>query len=63
MVGLAGLDCVLAGQAGSQPWVRFELVAALPADTHPGHSLLTWMIEGHGGSYGTEAEFRVGKRA
>jgi len=43
--------------------VRFELVAALPADTHPGHSLLTWMIEGHGGSYGTEAEFRVGKRA
>lgn len=59
-----GLACEMLGGAlhpGEQ--ATFELVATIPADTHPGHSLLTWMIEGHGGSYGTEAEFRVGKRA
>ena len=41
----------------------FELVAAIPAAARPGRSLLTWMIEGHDGSSGTEAEFRVSKRA
>jgi hypothetical protein len=59
-----GLSCgVLGGALHPGEQATFELVAIIPADAHPGHSLLTWMIEGHDGSSGTEAEFRVGKRA
>jgi hypothetical protein len=59
-----GLACGPVGGAlrpGEQ--ATFELVAAIPATARPVHSLLTWMIEVHDGSYGTEAEFRVSKRA
>jgi hypothetical protein len=55
-----GLSCgVLGGALRPGEQATFELVAAIPADARPGHSLLTWMIEGHDGSSGTEAEFRV----
>jgi hypothetical protein len=59
-----GLACeVLGGALHPGEQATFELVAAIPADARPGHSLLTWMIEGYDGSHGTEAEFRVSKRA
>jgi hypothetical protein len=54
---------VLAGALHPGEQAIFELVAAIPADARPGRSLLTWMIEGHDGSAGTEAEFRVTKLA
>ncbi|HEX6677124.1 MAG TPA: hypothetical protein VF486_19105 [Actinomycetes bacterium] len=59
-----GLACAPLGGAlhpGEQ--ATFELVASIPAGARPGHSLLGWMVEGHDGSVGTEAEFRVSKRA
>ncbi len=59
-----GLSCgVLGGALHPGEQATFELVAAIPADARPGRSLLTWMIEGHDGSYGTEAELRVTKPA
>lgn len=59
-----GLSCgVLGGALHPGEQAIFELVAAIPTDARPGRSLLSWMIEGHDGSYGTEAEFRVSKPA
>jgi hypothetical protein len=59
-----GLACgVLGGALHPGEQATFELVAAIPTDARPGRSLLTWMIEGHDGSSGTEAEFRVTKPA
>jgi hypothetical protein len=59
-----GLSCgVLGGALRPGGQATFELVAAIPADARPGRSLLTWTIEGQDGSSGTEAEFRVSKRA
>jgi hypothetical protein len=59
-----GLACAALGDAlhpGEQ--ATFEQVATIPADARPGRSLLSWMVEGHDGSLGTEAEFRVSKRS
>jgi hypothetical protein len=59
-----GLACAALGGAlhpGEQ--ATFELVATIPADARPGRSLLSWMVEGHDESRGTEAEFRVSKRS
>ena len=59
-----GLACeVLGGALHPGERATFELMATIPAEARPGHSLLTWIIEGHDGSSGTEAEFRVNKRA
>jgi len=59
-----GLACgVLGGALRPGEQATFELVAAIPADARPGRSLLTWDIQGHDGSYGAEAEFRVTRPA
>jgi hypothetical protein len=59
-----GLAC--AALRGAMPpggQATFELVATIPADARPGNSLLSWLVEGHDGSIGIEAEFQVAKRA
>ena len=59
-----GLACrALGGALRPGEHATFELRAIIPADARPGRSLLTWTIEGHEGSYGPEAEFRVTKPA
>jgi hypothetical protein len=59
-----GLACEALGGAlrpGEQ--ATFELVATVPAGARPGHSLLSWTVEGQDGSGGAEAEFWVTKHA
>jgi hypothetical protein len=59
-----GLACQgLGGALHPGRQATFKLVAAVPANARPGHSLLTWEIEGRDGSIGTEAELRVRRRA
>jgi hypothetical protein len=59
-----GLACgPVGGALRPREQATFELVVAIPADARPGNSLLTWMIEGHDGSSGPEAEFRVTRSA
>jgi Protein of unknown function (DUF4232) len=59
-----GLRCdVLGGVLRPREQATFELVTTIPANARPSHSLLGWVIEGHDGSSGVEAEFWVSERA
>jgi hypothetical protein len=59
-----GLACQGVGRAlGPGRQATFELVATVPAGARPGGSSLSWAIEGRTRSIGTQAEFRVSRRA